>query len=270
MGSTAAGDLNGKAIAITGVASGIGSALASLLQDKGCRVIGFDVKPTEQSVDLFIPLDLNNSESVSQAAAAIEEPLDGLCNNAGLPPRPGLETEILQVNYLGARQFTSEVLPKLNQGASIVNMASRAGQGWRNAIEQIRALSTVSGQAALEEFVLAEQIDFARAYNLSKEAMIVWTMLQTEELIAKNIRMNTLSPSAVATGILDDFAKVFGDRMADNVARAGRPAEPREIAHIACFLLSDASGWIKGADIAVDGGMGAFAFVDQVWNTPDG
>lgn len=262
----AANDMGGKTIAITGVASGIGSELASLLKERGCRVLGFDIQPADRNLDLFIPLDLNDPASIAEAAAAVEEPLDGLCNNAGLPPREGLEAAILQVNYLGARQFCTLLLPRLNRGSSIVNMASRAGQGWRNAIGQIRALGEISGPEELQDFVAGQGIDFARAYNLSKEAMIVWTMLMTERLITDDVRMNTISPSAVATGILDDFAKVFGAGMEANVRRAGRPAQPREIAKVACFLLSEQSGWIKGADIQVDGGMGAFGFVDQVWN----
>lgn len=89
--------------------------------------------------------------------------------------------------------------------------------------------------------------------------MILWTMSEAEPLIARGIRINSLSPAAVATGILDDFARAFGDMMAKNVARAGRPGTPQEIAQITAFLLSPDSHWIKGTDIAIDGGMGAFA-----------
>ncbi|MEO9820982.1 MAG: SDR family NAD(P)-dependent oxidoreductase [Paracoccaceae bacterium] len=117
-------------IAVTGVASEIGAALARILKEQGHQVIGFDIRETADNVDRFIPLDLNDEDSIAAAAAAVHTPLDGLCNNAGLPPRAGLEEAILQVNFLGTRAFTNAVLPHLRDGGSLVNMASRAGHGW--------------------------------------------------------------------------------------------------------------------------------------------
>ena len=77
-------------------------------------------------------------------------------------------------------------------------------------------------------------------------------------------RINAISPGAVATGILDDFARAFGEVMARNVARAGRAGTPEEIARIAAFLLSPDSHWIKGSDITVDGGMAGFNLSDRL------
>ena len=76
------------------------------------------------------------------------------------------------------------------------------------------------------------EIDATRAYNLSKEAVIVYTISQTERMIQKRFRMNSVSPAAVSTGILDDFTKAFGEKVAKNIARAGRPGHPEEIADI--------------------------------------
>lgn len=263
-------DLGGKTVAITGVATGIGNSLAALLQSAGCRVIGLDIRETAENVDTFIALDLNDPQSIESAVAKIDAPLDGLCNNAGLPPRPGLEKEILQVNFFGLRQFTQSVAAQLRDGAAIVNTASRAGHGWRGALAQIKRLYAITDLSAIESFISDEEIDPTRAYNLSKEAVIVWTMLETENFLQKNIRMNSISPGGVATGILDDFAKAFGDKMAANVKRAGRPAQPEEVARVAAFLLSDESVWVKGADIPIDGGMGAFAFADQFQSQASG
>lgn len=262
-------DLDGKVFAVTGVSAGIGKQIAALLKAHGSYVIGLDIAETDENLDEFILLDLNDSDSISKAVSNVKIPLDGLCNNAGVPPRPGLEEKILQVNFLGTRQFALEVIPKLKDGAAIVNMASRAGQGWRNGIEQVRRLTKVDNQKNLQAFIKSENIDSTRAYNLSKEAVIVWTMLMTETLIAKNIRINSISPGAVATGIIDDFAKAFGEKMAANVKRAGRPAHPKEVAEVACFLLSKKSSWIKGTDIVIDGGMGAFAVIDNHWSPND-
>ena len=254
----------GQVFAVTGVANGIGAELARLLNARGDTVIGFDVVEPAEHVDVYIPMDLDAPHSIAQAALQAPENLDGLCNIAGLPPRSGQEANILQVNFLGQRQFTHAMLPRMNAGASIVNMASRAGGHWREAIEQNKRLAAVKTPDALASFLGSEDIDATRAYNLSKEAMILWTMAMTEDMIQAGLRINSVSPGAVETRILDDFAQAFGDKVAKNVARTGRPGAPAEIAQVAAFLLSKESNWINGADIAVDGGMGGFNLSDAL------
>lgn len=253
-----------KTYAITGVASGIGAELARRLRRDGHKVIGYDVHDGAANVDHYIALDLNDPHAIISAANQTPCKLDGLCNNAGVPPRPGMETIILQVNFLGARAFTEAMVPHLNSGASIVNMASRAGHGWRDNLEQVKRLAQLSHSDDVAPFVTKEQIDATRCYNLSKEAMILWTLAITEDMIARNLRVNSLSPGGIATGILDDFKRTFGDQMTRNVERAGRPGEPDEIAAVAAFMLSPFSNWIKGTDIAIDGGMGAFNLADKL------
>ena len=94
--------------------------------------------------------------------------------------------------------------------------------------------------------------------------MIVLTMAQTEALIARGLRMNSVSPAAVSTAILADFVSAFGDQVARNIARAGRPGTPGEIADVIVFLASPQSRWLKGVDITIDGGMGAMAVSDML------
>ena len=253
-----------RTIAVTGVAGGIGAELAGLLQSQGHRVIGFDIRETSDGIDRFIPLDLSDTSSIEAAAAAVDVPLDGLCNNAGLPPRDGLESTLLQVNFLGTRLFTDLLTDRLSTGGAIVNVASRAGAQWQKNLEQVLRLGALTDPDQLPAFVAREAIDATRAYNLSKEAVIAWTDAVTEDMIARGLRLNSISPGAVATGILDDFARAFGENMVRNVARAGRAASPREVAEVAAFLLSPASSWLKGIDIAVDGGMGGFNMSDSL------
>ena len=247
-----------RTYAVTGVSSGIGAALAKHLSAQGHSVVGFDRVPPSVSVDHFIELDLGDGQALLAAADATPAPLDGMCHNAGVPPRAGMEAAILQINFTGTRAFAQAMMPHLKSGASVVNMASRAGHGWRENLEQVKALAALTRFEDIVNFVRDQSIDATRAYNLSKEAVIVWTMAMTEPLLAKGIRVNSLSPGGVSTGILDDFKRAFGDKMARNVERAGRPGTAEEIAAIAAFVLSDESHWLKGTDIAIDGGMGAF------------
>ncbi|PWE27499.1 3-ketoacyl-ACP reductase [Pararhodobacter marinus] len=253
-----------RVYAVTGVASGIGAELARILKEQGHRVIGFDIHRTQANLDHFIALDLNDPGSIAAAAAQLDEPLDGLCNNAGLPPRAGLEETILQVNFLGTRAFTRALLDRLRPGGSVVNMASRAGQQWRENTAQVKRLAALNAGDDLRAFIARENIDATRCYNLTKEAIILWTIAETEALLGRDLRMNTLSPGGVSTGIFGDFQRAFGEAVDRNVQRAGRAGKPEEIAQIAAFVLSPESNWLKGADIAIDGGMGAFNLADAL------
>ena len=252
--------------AITGVASGIGAALAARLLARGCRVTGFDVRPPAEAPFACHAVDLADLASIETAMSQAAGPFDGLCNNAGVSPRAGQEAAILTINYFAQRAVTRAVLPRLAPGASIVNMASRAGARWRENIAQVRRLAALdpTDPADVAAFVRDEHLDAARAYNLSKEALIAWTLAEAEPMTARGGRINAVCPGAVSTGLLSDFAAAFGEAMARNVARAGRPGQPAEIAAIADFLLSPDSSWLRGAEISPDGGMGAFAASDAL------
>lgn len=251
-------------IVVTGGATGIGAETCALLGAQGTRLTVLDIRKPEHPVDAYLRLDLNDMASVDQTIARVTEPVHALLNVAGLPPRPGLGATVLRVNFFGLRRFTLGLLPKLAKGGSIVNVSSRAGAQWRENIAQVKALMALADDADLDEFCKVQGIDDARAYQLSKETVTVWTMAQTEGLIAKGLRMNSVSPGAVATGILDDFKAAFGERATKMIARLGRPAAAQEVAQVIVFLASPAAAWLKGMDIAVDGGMGAVSASDML------
>jgi NAD(P)-dependent dehydrogenase (short-subunit alcohol dehydrogenase family) len=246
---------------ITGAATGIGASTVSRLKAAGYEVVALDIAEPA-GVDQWIRIDMSSTESIDTAVDQLSGTFDCLINNAGLPPRAGLTESVLSVNFIGLVHFTNSVLGFLNADASIVNTASRAGAMWRDNLEQVRALIGLSGPEELASFIQEHEIDHVRAYNLSKEALIVWSMAQTQKMISVNLRMNTVSPAAVSTGILDDFAAAFGDKMAKNLERVGRPGTVDEIADLILFLCSKNSHWIKGQDIVIDGGMSAMVQTD--------
>ena len=120
----------------------------------------------------WIQTDLSDPASIEVALDRATGTFDALINNAGLPPREGLEQAILQVNYFGMRAFSTGMLDKLDHGAPIVNTASRAGAMWRDNLDEIKALMALD-PADLSDFMAARSMDATRAYNLSKEAVIV-------------------------------------------------------------------------------------------------
>lgn len=250
-------------IALTGGASGIGAEVAQKLTAQGHHVTAFDISKPEADVHRWIEIDLSDPASIDHAVGRADGPFDALVNNAGLPPRAGLEEKILKVNFFGLRQVLHGMIPKLSPGASIVNVASRAGAQWRENLPEVKALLSCTW-GDVSAFVAERGIDHVRAYNLSKEAVIALTVAETEGLIARGFRANSVSPAAVSTGILEDFKSAFGERAAKNIARAGRPGLPEEIADVIVFLTSPGSAWIKGQDIVIDGGMGAMAMTDML------
>lgn len=252
-------------VAITGAATGIGASVAKKMKSLGHELIAYDLhEPDSNSVDQWLQIDLSDPASISNALESTTGTFDVLINNAGLPPKKDNAELVLQVNFLGFRDFLTGMTDKLNANGAIVNTASRAGAMWRENIEQVKSLLAVTSQKQLRQFIKEYKIDDVRAYNLSKEAVIVYTATQTEKMLQSGVRMNSVSPAAVSTDILDDFMQAFGDKVAKNIARVGRAGTAEEVAEVIVFLASPESRWLKGIDVVVDGGMGALLLSDQL------
>ncbi len=251
-------------IALTGAATGIGAATAARFKSGNAEIVAFDIAEPRDNVDQWIAFDLSKPATIAQAAEAADGPFDALINVAGLPPRQGQEEAILAVNYFGLVTFTEAMLAKLRPDGTIVNVASKAGGKWRDNIDQVKALMSLSGPEDLPGFIDAERIDYVRAYDLSKEAVIVWSKARCERLMTMGLRVNTVSPAAIATRILGDFIAAFEERATKAIARVGRPGTPEEVAEVIFFLAARQSGWIRGIDIAVDGGTNAMAEADAL------
>ncbi|MEM6636286.1 MAG: SDR family oxidoreductase [Pseudomonadota bacterium] len=249
-------------IALTGGSSGIGAAVLAKLKAEGHDVTAFDIaKPA--AADAWIETDLSDPASIDASLARVTGQFDALINNAGLPPREGLEVKILEVNWFGLVRLFDGMLDRMSDGGSVVNVASRAGALWRENLAEVQELRSLAREDT-GDFVKRKSMDATRAYNLSKEAVIVMTIARTEEMINRGLRMNAVSPAAVSTGILEDFMKAFGPRVARNIERAGRAGTPEEVADVIAFLVSRDSHWIKGQDIAIDGGTGSMAMTDMM------
>ena len=251
-------------VAITGGSTGIGASVAEKFKKTGDEIVVFDVMQPKIDVDEWVQTDLSDFDSIKDALSSNFGPYDALINNAGLPPKENLTEKILAVNFIGFRQFCTGMLNQLYPGSAIVNTASRAGAMWRKNIDEVRALMGLSSIDQIANFIEERGINHIRAYNLSKECVIVFSLAQTESLIQRDLRMNCISPGAVSTSILNDFKKAFGEQAAKNISRAKRPANPDEVADAIIFLASPQSGWLKGIELIIDGGMGAMAISDEL------
>jgi len=251
-------------IAITGAATGIGASVAARLKSSGHFITAYDVAEPKRNIDQWIKTDLNDPLSIESAISETKGRFDALINNAGVPPIDGRAAQILNINFLGFRQFLDGMLGSLSPDASIVNTASRAGAMWRDNLDQVKALLEHTDMEQTQAFINQHKIDHVRAYNLSKEAMIVYTMANAERMLEYGYRMNSVSPAAVSTDILDDFKNAFGDKVAQNLKRVGRAGAADEIAEVIVFMAMPESIWLKGIDIVVDGGMTAMATSDAL------
>lgn len=246
--------LKGKKIVVTGSASGIGAQTAATLRDWGAHVIGVDLNDASNTDDFF-RADLSEQESIDWLVDQLPSGIDGLSNNAGLPPtRPA--AMVLKVNLIGLKYLTENLIKKMSDGASIVNLASLAGFGWMENVDQIKAGYDLNFDT-VDAFVKEHGIDTSdsgRSYFFSKESLVVWTFKNRWTWRDRGIFMNNVSPGPVETPILQDFLVGLGDRK-DKEEVMERLATPQDLAPVVAFLLSDETSWFRGANITLDGGL---------------
>lgn len=247
--------LKGKTLIVTGCASGIGLETARLCKAWGATVLGVDRTMTHEHVDELYRADLSDPQMIRQLVQALPAGVNGIANIAGLPPTAPAEL-VLKVNLVGLKAFTLGMVPKLADGAAIVNLASLAGFDWANRISSIHDSEQLDFDG-VADFVRNHDAGEAggRSYFFSKEALVAWTLKNRWTWRERGIRMNAVSPGPVDTPILGDFIKTLGARAEEDMRVMERPGTPADIAPVVAFLLSDQSGWIRGANLPVDGGM---------------
>ena len=130
--------VKGKRIIVTGSSSGIGWETCRILSEQGAEVLGIDLNKNFDHVEEFYRADLSDKATIDALIDVLPDDIDGLVNNAGLPPTQNASL-LLKVNLIGLKHLTYGMIPKLADGASIVNVASLAGHGWPKAVDAIKA-----------------------------------------------------------------------------------------------------------------------------------
>jgi NAD(P)-dependent dehydrogenase (short-subunit alcohol dehydrogenase family) len=248
--------LTGKTIIITGVSSGIGQETAKQVKAAGARVIGLDRNAPSIDLDVFHRVDFTNEGALDAVINLLKsEKADGLANIAGVPPTAPKEV-VLAVNLVALKKLTLGLIDSLKDGASVVNLASLAGLGWEGEVPKIKASAALAFDG-IPAFCAAQDITEANSYFFTKQALVAWTLENRWTWRDRGIRMNAVSPGPVDTPILSDFIETLGARAEEDMRIMDRPGTPSDIAPLVTFLLSDGSVWLRGVNLACDGGMRA-------------
>ena len=240
--------LEGKTILITGASSGIGRASAIACAKMGANVVitGRNTERLQATFDqlekrgnhMQIAADLTNAEDLDNLVTNVPV-LDGLVNNAGISftkPIGFLKKDDIQKvydsNLYAPMMLTNNLLKKkkLAKGASVVFMSSAAAFGCSNANSTYG-----TAKAALSDFM----------HYCNKE--ITPTKL---------IRFNALHPGMVRTELVANLS-FTEEELQKDMARypLGRYGEPEDIANAVIYFLSDASSWVSGVSLVLDGGL---------------
>ncbi len=248
---------DGRRVLLTGGSSGVGAATVRLLTDAGAEVHVIDVKPVEGPAASFIEADMGDLASVDAALAKVEGPIHGLFNIAGIPGTRGASS-VMKVNFLGLRHLTESLLDRMPEGSAVVNVASIAGGGWPGHLTQIQELLATDGFANGLAWCEAQSEDLiGDGYGFSKECVQVYTMQRAKELIQRGIRINSICPGPIETGIMPEFKASMGVKTIEWTVNEviGRLSQPEEHAPALVFLGSPGASYISGHNLATDAGF---------------
>jgi NAD(P)-dependent dehydrogenase (short-subunit alcohol dehydrogenase family) len=248
---SAAGDLAGKRVLVTGASRGIGAGIALELADRGADVVITYIRSTEKAAAVVRAIEAKGRRALAVQAdsgdpAAVRRSiketvatlggLDILVNNVGvsrsgpLADMPFAEIEeVLNVNARAAVLASQAAIPHLQQGGRIITIGS----------------------------CLAERVPYPglTVYSMSKSALLAFTRGLARELGPRDITVNLIQPGPIDT----DQNPANGDWAEPNrrLTALGRYGAPADIAAAVAFLASPAAQFVTGSAMTVDAGFNA-------------
>ena len=250
-------EFNGRVVVITGGTRGIGWRCAELFAARGAEVLACSHDPDEVAMATqrqvagiaAVRMDVRSEDQVRDVFAAhplLQSGLDVLVNCAGIQRLGSVENtelatwnEVLGVNLTGTYLCSRFAIPglRLRGGGAIVNLSS------------VHARVTAGSRAA---------------YVASKTGLIGLTRAMSLDHAPDGIRVNVVLPGTIDTPMITEaWAQLRPDRTADEMRAivgqanpVGRMGTPDDLAEAILFLASARAGFITGAEVAVDGGIG--------------
>ena len=239
--------VEGKTILITGAASGIGKATALQCSEMGANMILLDLNKeglNHTKAELkggdneVIAINLTDFDSLKEMVSKLPK-LDGVVSNAGifysmmakLSEKKDME-KIFEINTFSHINLIQQIMEqkKLNKGASIVFTSSMSGV----------FCGAVGGSL----------------YGATKSALAGYAKALAVELAPRGIRVNTIHPGMINTPLIHSAA-LSQDVLDEDKKNypLGRYGEPEEVAYSIIYLLSEATKWMTGTQLLIDGGF---------------
>jgi 3-oxoacyl-[acyl-carrier protein] reductase len=231
-----------RCVVVTGGSRGIGAACVSWFLHHGDRVASLARSPGEETPDgvLALECDVTDPEQVEAAFAEIEArlgPVEVLVANAGITrdtllarmDEPAWQT-VIDTNLTGAYRVARRAVPRM----------LRLHRGRLIFVSSVGAFVGLPGQAN---------------YAASKAGLVGMARALARELASRAITVNVVAPGLVATDMIEALDATRLEHM-KGLVPLGRTATAEEVAAAVGFLASDGAGYITGAVLPVDGGMG--------------
>ena len=237
---------------VTGGTGGIGTAICKALADQGRKVIAGYFPPEKEKAEAWqathreqgyefeiVGCDVSDFESSQQMLHDVEAtigPVDILVNCAGI-------TRDKTLRRMTPEQWDSVMRTNLDSAFNVTrHVVDRMSE---NGFGRIVNISSVNGQKG----------QFGQAnYSAAKAGLHGFTKAVAQELAAKGVTVNSVSPGYVKTEMTDQIPEDIRNAIIQQVPM-GRMASPDEIAYVVCFLTDDRNTYMTGANLPVNGGM---------------
>ena len=237
----------GRVVVITGAAQGIGEACARRFAGEGAKVVIADVDvqrgqalATELAAD-FVACDIGDKAQVDALVVQTvqkHQRIDVLVNNAGI---------LRGADFLDISEADFDTVMRVNiKGAFLMGQAVTrvmVAQGGGNVVNMSSVNATLT-------------IPTIASYNVSKGGINQLTRVMALSLADRGVRVNAVAPGTIATELAAKAVLTSEDAKARIMSRTPmkRLGEPREIADVCAWLLSDAASYVTGEIVVVDGG----------------
>jgi len=244
-------DLSGKNIMVTGASAGIGKGIAIFLSKLGANIIMVArneerLKETYNELEpgnhFYYSLDLNDLDEIENMISNVCSDglrLNGLVHSAGI-------SKTVPLQYLKINDLRNIMTVNFYSFVELVKHFSK--RKYNDKGGSIVAISSISSRVGARGLA---------AYSASKGALDSAIRSMALELAAKNIRINSVAPGMIATEIYNGLKELVNNKDFETELQKRQimgVGKPKDIANAAAFLLSDASQFITGTSIVVDGG----------------
>ncbi len=242
---------DGKRALVVGGATGMGAAVAELVQDAGADVVVMDRAPVTLAGAKAIQLDLSEKASIDAAVDECGGPVHALFSCAGVADgTPGIE----RINFIGHRHLIDRMVDRemLPRGAAIGLISSAAGLGWQNNLPRLKEFLDITD---FDDATRWTEANMKTDYMWSKLAINAYVARSAIDFLKRGIRINAILPGPTDTPLAQANKDQWLGFATDYRAETGiEPSTPMEQAYPLVFLCSDGASYVNGVTVITDAG----------------